>query len=78
MIGAIILNLLANTRKLKKQEANCNTHCQGTQADTQAKTWQRVCLFPHSKDGQSTRKSEGQHPTAVWCNGGYSASYASF
>jgi hypothetical protein len=57
---------------------NSHTHCQVTQADTQAKTWQRVCLFPRSKDRQSTRKTEGQHPTAVWRNGGFSAPYDSF
>jgi hypothetical protein len=45
-----------------------HTHCQVAPADTQAKTWQRVCLFPRSKDGQSTRKTEGQHRTAVWQN----------
>jgi len=50
-------------------------HCQVAVADTQAKNWQRVCLFPRSKDGQSTRKTA---PTAVWCNGGYSASNDSF
>jgi len=27
---------------------SCHTHCQVAQADTQAKTWQRVCL-PHPK-----------------------------
>jgi hypothetical protein len=28
MLGTIILNLLTNTRKLRKQEANSHTHCQ--------------------------------------------------
>ena len=52
--------------------------CQVAPADTQAKTWQRVCL-PHSTtDRQSTRKTEGQQLTAVWRNGGCSASYDSF
>ena len=57
---------------------NSHTHCQVTQADTQAKTWQRVCLFPRSKDGQSTRNTEGQHPTAVLQKWRCSASYDSF
>ena len=88
-----------------------HTHCQVAQADTQAKTWQRVCL-PHpekielkkislpsenkkyataqpdttktetaklNKDkGLQTRKTEGLLLTAVWRNGGFSASYDSF
>ena len=58
---------------------NSHTHCQVTQADTQAKTWQRVCLFQRTTDRQSTRKTEGGQPiTAVWRNGGFSASYDSF
>ncbi len=40
-----------------------HTHLQATQADTQAKACKRVCLFPRTKDGQSMRKTEGQHPT---------------
>jgi len=59
-------------------QPNSHTHCQVAQAFTQAKTWQRVCLFQRSTDRQSTRKTEGQHPTAVWRNGGCSASYDSF
>jgi len=46
-------------------QPNSHTHCQVAQAFTQAKTWQRVCLFQRSTDRQSTRKTEGQHPTAV-------------
>ena len=56
---------------------NSHTHCQVAQAGTQAKTWQRVCLLPRSNDRQTTRKTEGQHPIAVWRNGGCSASYDS-
>lgn len=59
-------------------QANSHTHCQVAQAETQAKTWQRVCLSPPATDRHSTRKTEGQHPTAVWRNGGCSASYDSF
>jgi hypothetical protein len=42
--------------------ANSHTHCQVAQTATQAKTWQRVCLFQRTTDRQSTRKTEGQHP----------------
>jgi hypothetical protein len=59
-------------------QANSHTHCQVSQANTQTKTWQRVCLFQRSNDKQTTRKTEGQHPTAVWRNGGFSASYDSY
>lgn len=59
-------------------QPNSHTHCQVVQADTQAKTWQRVCLFQCSTDRQSIRKKEVQHPTAVLRNGGCSASYDSF
>ena len=55
-----------------------HTHCQVAQANTQAKTWQRVCLSHRTTDRPSTRKTEGQQLTAVWCNGGFSASYDSF
>ena len=56
---------------------NSHTHCQVTQADTQAKTWQRVCLFHRTTARQSTRKTEGQHPTAVLQKWRCSASYDS-
>jgi hypothetical protein len=51
---------------------NSHTHCQVAPADTQAKTWQRVCLFHRTTDRQSIRNKEGQHPTAVLRNGGFS------
>ncbi len=50
---------------------NSHTHCQVAQADTQTKTWQRVCLFQRSTDRQSTRKTEGQHPTKCICHKGF-------
>jgi hypothetical protein len=53
-------------------QPNSHTHCQVAQADTQAKTWQRVCLFQRTTDRHSARKTEGQHPTTVWRNGGCS------
>lgn len=45
---------------------NSHTHCQVAQANTQPKTWQRVCLFQRTTDRHSTRKTEGHHPTAHW------------
>jgi len=51
---------------------NSHTHCQVAPANSQAKTWQRVCLSHRTTDRQSTRKTEGQQLTAVWRNGGCS------
>ena len=53
-----------------------HTHCQVAQAKAQTKTWQRVCLSHRTTDRQSGRKTEGQQLTAVWRNGGFSASIA--
>lgn len=39
---------------------NSHTLCQVAPADTQAKTWQRVCLFQRTTDRQSIRNKEGQ------------------
>ncbi len=58
--------------------ANSHTHCQVAPADTQAKTWQRVCLFQRTTERQSGRKKNTERTTAVWRNGGFSASYDSF
>lgn len=55
-----------------------HTHCQVAQADPQAKTWQRVCLSNRTKDSVTHYRQEGQQLTAVWRNGGFSASYDSF
>lgn len=40
-------------------QPNSHTHCQVVQADTQAKTWQRVCLSYRTTNRQSERKTEG-------------------
>lgn len=72
------LNLLNGNIMKNKPTLHSHTHCQVAQADTQAKTWQRVCLSHHTTDRQSGRKKEGQQLTAVWRNGGCSASYDSF
>jgi len=55
-----------------------HTHCQVAPANTQAKTWQRMCLSNRKTDRHSGRQTEGQQLTAVWRNGGCSASYDSF
>ena len=55
-----------------------HTHCQVAQADTQAKTWQRVCLFQPTMDRQTGRKKNTERTTAVWRNVGCSTSYDSF
>jgi hypothetical protein len=57
---------------------NSRTHCQVPPADTQAKTWQRVRLFQPTTDRQTGRKKNTERTTAVWRNGGLSASYDSF
>ncbi len=57
---------------------NSHTHCQVAPADTQAKTWQRVCLFQPATDRQSGRKKNTERATSVWRNGGRHASYDSF
>ena len=57
---------------------NSHTHCQVALADPKAKTWQRVCLFQRTTDRKSRRKKNTERTTAVWRNGGCSASYDSF
>jgi hypothetical protein len=55
-----------------------HTHCQVPQANAATKAWQRVCLFNRTKDSETHDRQEGQQLTAVWLNGGSSASYDSF
>ena len=57
---------------------NSHTHCQVAQANAQTKTWQRVCLFQPSTDRPIGRKKNTERTTAVWRNGGFSASFDSF
>ncbi|WP_207759791.1 hypothetical protein, partial [Flavobacterium cyanobacteriorum] len=57
--------------------ANSHTHCQVGPTDPQTKTWQRVCLFLPATDWQTGRKKNTERTTAVWRNGGCSASYDS-
>ena len=42
---------------------NSHTHCQVAPADTQAKTWQRACLFQRTTDRQSGRKKNTERTT---------------
>ena len=58
--------------------ANSHTHYQIAQANTQTKTWQRVCLFQRTTDKQTVRKKNTERTTTVWRNGGFGASYDSF
>ncbi len=51
-----------------------HTQLQFTQANAQTKTWQRVCLPNRTKDSETHDRQEGQQLTAVWRNGGCSAS----
>lgn len=37
-----------------------HTHCQVAQANTQTKTWQRVCLPNRTKDSETHDRQEGQ------------------
>jgi hypothetical protein len=55
-----------------------HTHGQVAQANAQTKTWQGVCLSNRTKDSETHDRQEGQQLTAVWRNGGCSASYDSF
>jgi hypothetical protein len=55
-----------------------HTHLQAAQIHAQIQACKRVCLSPRTTDRQSIRKTEGQPITAVWRNGGFSASYDSF
>lgn len=46
-----------------------HTHCQGAQADTQAKTWQRVCLSNRTTVRQTNEEKEalgGNRRLAQW------------
>jgi len=43
---------------LNKPMHNSHTHCQVARADTQAKTWQRVCLPQPATDGKETTKAQ--------------------
>jgi len=57
-----------------------HTHCQAAQAQAQTKAWQRVCLSKRSTKttDKPTNEKNTEPVTAVWRNGGCSASYDSF
>jgi hypothetical protein len=44
---------------------NSHTHCQVAQGNAQAKTWQRVCLFPRTTDRQPDDRKEGRTANRV-------------
>lgn len=43
---------------------NSHTHCLVASAETQAKTWQRVCLLQRTTFRQSTRDTERPAPNS--------------
>ena len=45
---------------------NSHTHCQVAPADSQVKTWQKVCLFQPTTDRQSGRRKNTERTTGVW------------
>jgi hypothetical protein len=47
-------------------------HCQVAPANTQTKTWQRVCLYKRTTDSQSGRKKNIVRTTACIRNSGFS------
>ena len=47
-----------------------HTHCHVAPADSQAKTWQRVCLSQHITDRQSGREKNTERTTLCSINGG--------
>jgi hypothetical protein len=61
---------------------NSHTHCQTAQAKAKAKFCKRATKPTHKDRHEMTSskhdRKEGQLVTAVWRNGGFSASYDSF
>jgi len=53
---------------------NSHTHCQVAPADTQAKTWQRVCLPYRTTDRQPKRKKNTEPITSPIRKQGFRAS----
>jgi hypothetical protein len=43
---------------MNKPALHSHTHCQVAQADTQAKTWQRVCLSNRTTDRKTDEEKE--------------------
>ncbi len=46
-----------------------HTHCQVAPANTQAKTWQRVCLPYRMTDRQTDEEKEALGGKTLWLNG---------
>ena len=55
-----------------------HTHCQVAQADTQTKTWQRVCLSNCTTDRKTDEKKEALGGNSTYPKGGVSCSKDSF
>jgi hypothetical protein len=53
---------------------NSHTHCQVAQADTQAKTWQRVCLPNRMTDRKTDEEKEALGGNKRYSKCGYACS----
>jgi len=49
-----------------------HTHCQVAQADTQAKTWQKVCLSNRTTDRQTNEEKEHRSDNITYTQAGVS------
>jgi len=49
-----------------------HTHCQVAQANSQTKTWQRVCLFLRTTVRQSRQSMNTERTTKCICHKGFS------
>jgi hypothetical protein len=55
-----------------------HTHCQVLHANTQAKTWQRVCLSNRTTDLQTDKEKEALGGNSTYPKGGVTCSKDSF
>ena len=53
-------------------QLNSHTHCQVAQANPQAKTWQRECLFLRTTGRQSRQNKNTERTTKCICHKGFS------
>ena len=61
-----------------KPTLHSHTHCQVAQANTQAKTWQRVCLSNRTADRPTDDRKEQRRHNSTYPKGGVSYSADSF
>jgi len=55
-------------------QGNSHTHCQVAPADTQTKTWQRVCLSNRTADRRADDRKEQRRHNSTYPKGGFSCS----